>query len=99
LRPGDHELDAGEAPLAQAEEEVAPTRPALAVGQLDAEHLTAAVPIDTDGDQHRLAGDDAGLANLLVTRVQDQIGERLAQPAAGELGQALVELLVDGADR
>ncbi len=33
---GDDELDAGQPALAQAEEEVAPARPALAVGQLDA---------------------------------------------------------------
>jgi hypothetical protein len=50
---GDHELDAAKPALAQAEEEVAPTRPALAVGQLHAEHLTPAVPIDADSDQHR----------------------------------------------
>lgn len=65
---GDDELDTGEPALAQAEEEVAPARPALAVGQLDAENLTAAVPVDADGDHDRLAGDDPGLAHLLVNQ-------------------------------
>ena len=54
---GDDEFDAGQAALMQAREEVPPARPALAVGQFDAEHLAAAVPIDADGDQYRLAGD------------------------------------------
>ncbi len=54
---GDHELNRVQAALAQTHQEVPPARPALAVRQFNAEHLAAAVPIDTDGDQHRLAGD------------------------------------------
>jgi hypothetical protein len=48
---GDDELDAMQTALAQAREKIPPARPRLAVGQLDAEHLAAAVPIDADGDQ------------------------------------------------
>ena len=50
-------------------------RSALAVGEFDRQHLAAAVPIDPDRDQHRLAGDHAGLAHPLVARVEDQIGK------------------------
>src|SRR5271170_3620683 len=42
--------------------EIAPARPALAVGELDRQYLAAAIPVDADRDQHRLAGDHAGLA-------------------------------------
>ena len=80
---GDDELDAGEAALAQAQQEVAPARSTLPVGELDTEDLAAAVPIDADRDQHRLAGDDTRLAHLLIARIEDQVGERLVQPARG----------------
>jgi hypothetical protein len=49
---------------------------ALAVGELDRQDLAAAVPVDPDRDQHRLAGDHAGLAHPLVARVEDQISDR-----------------------
>jgi hypothetical protein len=95
---GDDELDSLQTAFAQAEQEVPPARPALAVGQLDAEDLAAAVEIDADGDQHRLPGDDAGLADPLVTGIEDQIGKGLDQPPMRELRQALVQSLVDPAD-
>ena len=53
---GDDELDPMQTALAQAHEKIPPARSGLAVGQLDPEHLAAAVPINADGDQHRLPG-------------------------------------------
>ena len=61
--------------------------------------LTAAVPVDADRDQHRLAGDHAGLAHPLIARVEDQIGEGFGQGAAGKLCQTRIQPLVHCADR
>jgi hypothetical protein len=33
------------------------------------------LPIDADSNQHRMAGDDAGLAHPLIARVEDQWAE------------------------
>ena len=52
-----------------------------------ANHLAAAVPVNADRDQHRLAGDHAGLAHPLIARVEDQIGEGFGQRATGKLRQ------------
>ena len=41
--------------------------------------------------------DHAGLAHLLVARVEDQVGEGLVERAAGKGGEALVQALVDRA--
>src|ERR1700731_1993775 len=76
---GHDKFDAMQTTGLQPEQEIAPARPALAVGELDRQHLTAAVPVDADRDQHRLAGDHAGLAHPLVARVEDQIGEGFGQ--------------------
>ena len=48
-----------------------PVAAALAVGELDAEYVAAAVP--ADGDQHGPGADDAVLAHLLVAGVEDQV--------------------------
>lgn len=40
-----------------------------------ARDLPPAVPVDADGDQHRLAPDGAGLPDLLVEGVEDQVGK------------------------
>ena len=41
--------------------------------------LAAPVPVDPDGDQHRLAHDHAGLAHLLIVSVEDQVSKRLGE--------------------
>jgi hypothetical protein len=58
-----------------------------------------AVPADADRQQHRLIADHPGLAHALIARIQDQVGIGLFEPPAGELGQLIVELDVDRADR
>ncbi len=95
---GDDELDAMEAAGPKREQEVLPGGTALAVGHLDGEDLAAAVPIDTDGDQYRLAHHHAGLAHLLVAGVEDEVGEGLSERATGKGGEALVQPLVDRRD-
>ena len=55
-------------------------------------------PIDADGDQHGLAPDDAALAHLLITRVEDDVRKGLAEGALGKGPEALVQALVDGGD-
>src|SRR5690242_20937127 len=80
---GHDKFNAMQTPGLQPEQEIA--RPALAVGELDRQHLTAAVPVDADRDQHRLSGDHAGLAHPLIARVEDQIGEGFGQAATGKL--------------
>jgi hypothetical protein len=71
---GDNEFDAMQTACLQPQQEIPPARPALAVGELDRQYLAAAVPVDADRDQHRLAGDHTGLAHPLIARVEDQIG-------------------------
>src|SRR5690606_9577091 len=77
------------------QQKVLPRGAALAVGHLDREDLAPAVPVDTDRDQHCLAGDDAVLAHLLVASIEDQVGECLVETAAGKGSQTIVEALVD----
>ena len=96
---GDDVLDAVKTALPECQEEVLPARLALTVGEVDAEHVAAALEVDADRHEYRLAGDHAGLPDLLVARVEDQVGEGLLQPPTGEGGKLGVEALVDPADR
>ena len=95
---GEDELDAMHASPAQVEEEVLPGRTALAMGHFDGKDLAASVPVDADGDQHRLAHDDAALAHLLITRVEDEGRKGLGEGARGKGFEAFVQALVDGGD-
>jgi hypothetical protein len=45
-----------------------------------------------------MAPDDPGLADTLVTGIEDQVGIGLLEASDGELGQARVQPLVDRAD-
>ena len=81
---GDDELDAVQAALAQAEQEVLPGRAAFAVGHFDGQDLAPPVPVDADGDQHRLARHHAALAHLLIASVEDEVGKGLGEGALGK---------------
>ena len=83
----------------EPQQEIPPTRPALAIGELDRQHLAPAVPVDANCDQYCLADDHAGFTNPLVARVEDQIGEGFGQRTAGELRQARIQPLIDRTDR
>ena len=48
---GNDKFDAVQTALPQSEQEIAPARAALAVGQLNRQHLAAAIPVDVDEDE------------------------------------------------
>ena len=77
----DHEFDAGQASFAKTKKKVAPTRPALAVGEFHGEDLPAAFPVHGDGNQHGLVRDDPAFADALVTGIEDEIGIGVGQAA------------------
>src|SRR5438552_6218077 len=96
---GHDEFDAVQTARLEPQKEIPPARSALTVGELDCQHLAAAVPVDTDRDQYRLAGDHTGLAHPLVARIEDQIGKGFGQGAAGKLRETSVPPLVHCTDR
>ncbi len=49
---GHDKFDAMQTTGLQPQQGIAPARSALAVGELDRQHLAAAVPIDANRDQH-----------------------------------------------
>ena len=49
---GDNQMHAAQTALLEPEQEIIPGGEALAVGQLDGEHLTAPLPVDAKGHQH-----------------------------------------------
>ena len=96
---GDDKFDTMETARFECQQKIPPARSALAIGELDRQHLAAAIPVDADRDQHCLAGDHTGIANPLVARVEDQIGKGFGQRAAGKQRQTRVQPLVHCADR
>jgi hypothetical protein len=96
---GDHQFDAPQAASFQPDEEVLPGRAALAAGYLDRQNLPPSVPVDANGDQHRLAHHDAGLAHLLIAGIEDQVSKGLLKRAFGKGLQAFVQPLVNRRDR
>ena len=101
---GHDELDAVQTARLERKQEVAPARSALPVGEIDRQHLAAAVPVDADRDQHRLADNHAALAHPFVARIEDQIRKGFGQRTAGKLRQKLVSsrwfiALIDEAEK
>ena len=95
---GDDELDAMKAAPAQPDKEILPRGAAFPVGHVDGQDLAAPVPVDPDGDQHRLAHHHAAFAHLLIAGVEDEVGEGFGKGALGEGVEAFVQALVDGGD-
>jgi hypothetical protein len=95
---GDRELDPMQSALLELQQEIAPARAALPIGELDTQDAAPAVPADRHRNQHRLAADHPGLAHPLITRIEDQVRVGLLEPALGKLRQAGIQPLVDGAD-
>jgi len=71
---------------------------ALPVGELDSEHLALPFPVDANGDEHRLTLNDAVLAHLLITSIENQVRIRFGQATMREFTKALIQGLVDRAD-
>ena len=95
---GEDELDALEAAPAQSEKEVFPRGAAFPVSHFDRQDLAAPVPVDANGDQHRLAHDHAAFVHLLIPGVEDEEGKGLGKEAPGKGVEAFVQALVDGGD-
>ena len=95
---GDDEFDAVEAAPAQSEKEVFPGGAAFPVSHFDRQDLAAPVPVDANGDQHRLAHDHTALAHLLIPGVEDEVGKGLGKGAFGEGVEAFIQTFVDGGD-
>ncbi len=51
--------------------------------------------MDTDGNEHRLGADDAGLPHLLVAGIKDEIGVGFLQAPLGEGSEGGIETLID----
>jgi hypothetical protein len=81
----DHQLEAEEPALAELQQEVAPARAALAVGELDREDAAPTGSADAERQQHRLAADHPGLAHPLVADIDDQMRAGLVETPPGEL--------------
>lgn len=95
---GNDELDAGQAAFLQAQQKLLPAALAFAVGYVNGQHLPLAVPVDADGDQDRLMGDDAAVALAFVAGVEDEIWIGFVEAPMGEARRGFVQPLVDAAD-
>ena len=80
---GDHEAHAGQAPVGEAGEELAPERFVLGVADVDAEHFAVPVGAQPGGDHDCFGGDVAVLAHVHVRGVQPDVHERLVIESAG----------------
>ena len=94
----DHELDAAEAAVLEPLEEGAPMDFGFTEGHADAQDGAFTGGIDAQGDEDGAIQELAALADLLVTGIQDQVGES-AQGAGSpglefkvEVGGALADL-------
>ena len=80
----DHELHPMQAPIPQPGEKVLPGAAGLPVGHLHPQDLAPAVPVDADGDQHRLGTDHAFFSDLLGALVAlEQLSGEPAFPVPG----------------
>lgn len=95
----DDQLHAVQAAFLQPQQMLLPAGGALAAGQFDGQHMAAAVPADTQRDEHSAAVPHAVFPHPFVAGVQNHVGILLLEPPGHEPGQVGVELLVDCADR
>ena len=95
---GDDELHAVEPPGFKAGDEGRPARARLSIRELHAQDLAPALAVDPDRDEDRLRLDHAVEPDLLVPRIEDQIGIRLVEPALGKAPEQSLQALVDPAD-
>jgi hypothetical protein len=83
---------AAETALLQLREHLAPTGLRLRLGDPAAEHLAVARGADPDGHQHALAHHRAAPPNLLIPRVEDEVGILFRQRPRAPLGDLRVQL-------
>jgi hypothetical protein len=75
---GDHQLHPGEPSGLQRAEEGGPERPVLAVADVHAQHLAAAITTHAGGHHHGLGDDPPVDPGLAVGRIDKDVGEALA---------------------
>jgi hypothetical protein len=72
---GDHQLDPGQAALLQPGQQRPPEHLVLAVADVEAEHLAAAVGGDAGGDHRHRDHLGGGVADMEVGRVEIDVGD------------------------
>ena len=95
---GDRELDADQAALDQAAQEVGPERLGLGLADVDAQDLAPAGLMHAMRDHQRLVDHAAAVADLLDLGVQEQIRVGALQRPRPERLDVLVERAADAAD-
>ena len=95
VRVADGELDADQAALDEAAEEVGPERLGLGLADIDREDLAPAGLMDAVGDHQRLVDHAAAVADLLDLGVQEQVRVGALQRPRPERLDVLVERLAD----
>ena len=98
VRVADGELDADQAALDQAREEVGPERLGLGLADIDREDLPAAGLMHAMRDHQRLVDHPAAVADLLDLGVQEQVRVGALQRPRPERLDVLIERLTDPAD-
>ena len=96
---GDHKLHPPQPARLQPVDKRRPTRLRLASGQLHAEHLAPAFPVNAERNEHRLGLDHPVEPDLLVPRIEDHIRIRFLEAALGKAPEQLIQPCVDPADR
>ena len=93
---GDHELDAGEAAVAEAAEELGPEHFGLGVADVDTEDFSVSVSTQPGGDHDSFGHDVAVLAHVDVGGVEPHVDERLMiQPSGAQDVDVGVDLFAD----
>ncbi len=98
MRVTDGELDADQAALDQASEEVGPERFGLGLADIDREDLAPARLMHAMRDHERLVDHAAAVADLLDLGIEKQVGVGALQRPGPERFDVLVEGLADPAD-
>src|SRR5215217_6250701 len=92
------ELDADQAPLDEASEELGPKRLGLGLADIDGEDLAPAGLVHAMRDHQRLVDHAAAVAHLLDLRVQEHVGVAALQRPGPERVDVLIERAADAAD-
>ena len=98
VRVADRELDAGQAALDEASEELGPERLGLGLADVDREDLAPPGLMHAVRDDQRLGDDAAAVADLLHLGVQEQVRVAALQRPRPERLDVLVQRLADAAD-
>jgi hypothetical protein len=91
----DREDHSPQAASFQPQKELFPAGGIVPIGHFHAEDPTPAFPIDSDSHQHGPRTDHSVLAQLLITRINNQIGILTLELAPGKPPKFGIQLLID----